>query len=377
MISPRKLSNLLASLHSAPLEEANWQAFFDGLCDETHAMHGLFLAAGLKQGTAQILAQGGRQFNAEMQRQYNEYFWRIDPYWNAYKQKPRVGVIAGEELVTPQDVERSEFYNDLAVPTGVQHAVVVPAIVTPHGVEAISLWRGTQQEPFEKSTLELLKLLLPHIQAALKTRRALALANVRASRSEAALDAAASACFILHSSGKVLHLNQSAEELIQRQVGLKLVQNRLVANETVQNRALQALVASAASAGGAAPAQPGGMLALHRAAGQRPLYVTVLPLRLPVATAPTHVLVLVTDPESTANYPEAMLKELFGLTPAEAEIANALLAGFSVDEIAELRRVTPGTLRIQLKTIFQKTNTRRQSELIRLLQSLPRPLSKF
>jgi DNA-binding CsgD family transcriptional regulator len=53
------------------------------------------------------------------------------------------------------------------------------------------------------------------------------------------------------------------------------------------------------------------------------------------------------------------------------EIANALLSGRTVDQIAEQRGVTSGTLRVQLKTIFQKTDTRRQSDLLKLLLSLP------
>lgn len=372
MISAKKLSGLLASLHSAPLEEANWQVFFDGLCEEALAVHGFFLATGLKQGTAQILAQGGKQFIPEAQQRYNEYFWRIDPYWESFRRKPRTGPILGEELVPWNEASRTEFYNDLAAPCGLGHSLTLPAAVTPSGAEAISLWRSSQQKPFTQSSLELLELLLPHVQAALKTRRTLALLNVRSSRAEAALDSAAGPCFILNAAGKVVHHNRAADLLLEVQDGLSIRQERLITQDaTTQNR-LQALIASAASASGALLSQPGGSMALPRPSGKRPFYAAVLPFRLPIMTAPTHVLVVVADPEASCSFPDIILKSLFGLTPAETEIANALLAGLSVDEIAELRSVTPGTLRVQLKAIFQKTNTRRQSELVRLIQSLPR-----
>lgn len=58
---------------------------------------------------------------------------------------------------------------------------------------------------------------------------------------------------------------------------------------------------------------------------------------------------------------------LFGLTPAEARLATALCDGASLNEYAGLHGVSVGTVRIQLKSIFSKTNTSRQSELIRLL----------
>lgn len=372
MISAKKLSGLLASLHSAPLEEANWQVFFDGVCEETLAVHGFFLAAGLKQGTAQILAQGGKQFIPEAQQRYNEYFWRIDPYWESFRRKPRNGPILGEELVPWGEASRTEFYNDLAAPCGLGHSLTLPAVVTPSGVEALSIWRSAQQKPFDRLSTELFELLLPHIQTALKTRRALALANVRSLRAEMALDSAADACFILNGGGKVVHFNRAAEILIQLQDGLSIKKDKLSTADTATQNALQTLIASAASASGALLSQPGGTMALLRPSGKQPFYAAVSPLRLPIMTAPAHVLVVVTDPEVSASFPDVILKTLFGLTSAETQIANALLTGLSVEEIAELRSVTPGTLRVQLKAIFQKTNTRRQSELVRLLRSLPR-----
>lgn len=371
MLSTQKLSHLLASLHSAPLEEDHWQVFFDGLCEETLAVHGLFLAAGLKKGSVQILAQGGKQFNPEMQRLYNAHYWRVDPYWNAFLRNPRIGVIEGEELVSRQDAEKSEFYNELAVPTGVSHAMVLPASVSPQGVEAISIWRHANQKPFEKSSKELMQLLFPHIKTALKTRSALALSSVRAERAETALNASTQACFILNPAGKIVHANARAEALLRLHDGVDSLKHSLVFANTADQNRFRACFTAAVDAAGAIASEPGGGLTISRPSGKRPFYCSVLPLRLPNQSAPGHVLVLIADPESSASLSKNFLKTLFGLTSAETEIASALLAGFSLEEIAERRRVTRGTLRIQIKTIFQKTNTRRQSELVRLLQLLP------
>jgi DNA-binding CsgD family transcriptional regulator len=70
------------------------------------------------------------------------------------------------------------------------------------------------------------------------------------------------------------------------------------------------------------------------------------------------------------------LAALYGLTTAETQIANALLLGRSIAQIAGERGVTAGTLRGQIKSIFRKTNTHRQSELIRLLLSVPDSVSQ-
>jgi len=54
------------------------------------------------------------------------------------------------------------------------------------------------------------------------------------------------------------------------------------------------------------------------------------------------------------------------LTPAEARLAAALATGATLEQIAAAHRVTEATLRSQLRSIFSKTGTSRQAELVRL-----------
>ncbi len=65
------------------------------------------------------------------------------------------------------------------------------------------------------------------------------------------------------------------------------------------------------------------------------------------------------------------LTELFALTPTEARVANELAKGESVREIARRHSVTPNTIRMQLKSIYGKTGTRRQTELVSVLANPP------
>ena len=61
---------------------------------------------------------------------------------------------------------------------------------------------------------------------------------------------------------------------------------------------------------------------------------------------------------------------LFGLTRREARVASALATGLQLQEIAALHGVGMGTVRSQLKSIFVKTGTNRQPELVALLARL-------
>ena len=61
---------------------------------------------------------------------------------------------------------------------------------------------------------------------------------------------------------------------------------------------------------------------------------------------------------------------LYGLTPAETRLAEALLAHGSLDGAMKKLNVTRNTVRSQMTAIFRKTSTFRQAELVRLLTRL-------
>ncbi len=57
----------------------------------------------------------------------------------------------------------------------------------------------------------------------------------------------------------------------------------------------------------------------------------------------------------------------FNLTSTEASLARMLLSGMSVSEISRIREVAESTVRTQLRSLFGKTGTKRQPELVALL----------
>jgi len=58
---------------------------------------------------------------------------------------------------------------------------------------------------------------------------------------------------------------------------------------------------------------------------------------------------------------------IFGLSPAEARLASFLANGASLEEAALQFGISRETVRNQLKAVFAKTDTHRQSELVALL----------
>lgn len=63
---------------------------------------------------------------------------------------------------------------------------------------------------------------------------------------------------------------------------------------------------------------------------------------------------------------------LYRLTPGEAALVKALANGTTIEAFAETRQVSLATVKTQLQSVFAKTNTRRQSDLMRLVYSIAR-----
>jgi DNA-binding CsgD family transcriptional regulator len=77
--------------------------------------------------------------------------------------------------------------------------------------------------------------------------------------------------------------------------------------------------------------------------------------------------VYVIDPGATRPLNEDNLRELYGLTRAEAAIAALLTQGCTAEEAAKRTGVTMNTIRTHLKRTLEKTGCRRQAELVALV----------
>jgi DNA-binding CsgD family transcriptional regulator len=116
-----------------------------------------------------------------------------------------------------------------------------------------------------------------------------------------------------------------------------------------------------------------GQSVLITRASQTPLHVVVAPLtdgHLSGAGKATAI-VFISDPDRIHDGLTGMLHGLYGFTPAECRLAELLAKGQTLAEAAELNCVARETVRSQLRSMFNKTGVRRQSELIRIFTNLP------
>jgi DNA-binding CsgD family transcriptional regulator len=77
--------------------------------------------------------------------------------------------------------------------------------------------------------------------------------------------------------------------------------------------------------------------------------------------------VLIIDPEDEHEPPPALLRRLYRLTEAEAEVALRVIRGAGLKQISEELSISYTTVRTHLQHVFDKTDTHRQADLVRLL----------
>lgn len=90
----------------------------------------------------------------------------------------------------------------------------------------------------------------------------------------------------------------------------------------------------------------------------------------PVFSRPHFLIALRHLSGGTCERSVALMGPAFGLTAAEIRLCEALGQNHALKDAATFLGLTIGTTRDRLKTIFQKTGTRRQSELIALIKRL-------
>ncbi|HJS87728.1 MAG TPA: helix-turn-helix transcriptional regulator [Acetobacteraceae bacterium] len=193
-----------------------------------------------------------------------------------------------------------------------------------------------------------------------------------------ALDRMSRGALIVDAEARLAHANRAAQVMLSRADGLGIEWDggarRLRAANQEQTLTLRRLIWQAAMPRHDATFNGGGVLRLASETGAL-LLASVSPLRAGLAWNATRhpaALVLLSAPDQdTAPAPEH-LRALFGLTPAEAAVAGRIMRGDGIKAAARALGIAPNTVRTHLSRIFEKTETHRQAELVRLLQQVAR-----
>lgn len=109
---------------------------------------------------------------------------------------------------------------------------------------------------------------------------------------------------------------------------------------------------------------------------QRPVSIALarLPRHNPngaPSKANPRIVLILSDPDFHYSPNPALANHLYGLTPAESQISILMMEMVDTGAIAQKLGITRNTLRDHLKSIFLKTQTRNQGELLQTLLRSP------
>jgi DNA-binding CsgD family transcriptional regulator/PAS domain-containing protein len=364
------LSLAIAAIYDAAVTTDRWPVALERLRE----LFGLAFVASIVRGAAVTEAKGvavGVDHDDYQQflRTYfrGSIFFKRDKSWH-------VGQITLSSNLVPDAVfHRTQMYREYWRPREMHEGLRLAVSRDESGLQhTVNLVRSPSRSEFTEADLTLAQLLMPHLQAADRLTQRVGGADMLASAAFSALDTLHHAVFFLDRYGRTLHCNAAGEALLQR--GDRLVSRRglLHAATAAETNRLVAMLARAAGTGGPPVA---GTLRLTRGIRGGGLALLAMPFRQEpswsLAQAPA-VLLCVTDLDAITAPAGWQIAELFGLTGAERVLACDLMAGLELRDIAERRGRSINTVRTHLARLTGKTYVTRQSELMRLLFTLPR-----
>jgi DNA-binding CsgD family transcriptional regulator/PAS domain-containing protein len=278
--------------------------------------------------------------------------------------RPRV--LTDEEKLPKSELVRSEYYNEFMQPNEI-HSLLIARLVVENDITVVlNVARSRKRDGFGQAEIETASRLHPHLSRACNLgRRLTGLRGVDNGLKEYA-DRSTDGIFLVDRTARVAYMNGAGEALLKGARGLVRRHGVLRAASEHATRKLHALISRAAAANGD---RSGGAASLERETG-RALSVTAMPVspaRVPTFCQTSTVLLSVHDPDEKLAASDERLRLLFNFSRAEARLAVQLLEGRSLKEGAENLGVSINTVRSQLASLFAKTDTARQAELLRLL----------
>jgi DNA-binding CsgD family transcriptional regulator len=229
--------------------------------------------------------------------------------------------------------------------------------------------------PPGEAELDAIRLLLPHLSRILELNRAFSALRDEHEMLLGALDRFAIAIGALDLRGRLVIANSVLRDLVQDRDAVALdPRGCLVAATGAGAGALQAAIdrciPTLLSGTGAAEAK----FALPRRSTGLDLLADLSPIRDPAGTQIVGSLLLIIDPEQRHAIRADHLEQIYRLTDAERIVCDLVLDGHSNTDIADIRSVSVETVKSQVRSLFQKTQTANRFALARLAVTVNPPV---
>jgi DNA-binding CsgD family transcriptional regulator len=292
----------------------------------------------------------------------------------------RVGEVrSSSDMLPHEEFLTTRFYNEWAKPAGYgditvgiieKSATVITMVATSH---------QDHLSPAGPAARQRMELLVPHVRRAVAIGNVIEMHKIDAEVLGDAVDALNAGVFLIRPDSRVIRANACGKEMLARGDMLRLDGETLtIPGDSAACHALRKAVVEAAE--GSVIVNPRGLaIPLVTRNGDR--YVAhILPLtsgarRRVALSCRAGAAVFVHKAAVDGVLPLEAVARQFELSAAELRVLVALIeVGGSVPDIAPVLGISEPTVKTHLRRLFEKTDTKRQAELIKLVAGYSNPL---
>lgn len=360
-MSQDRFDPLVEGLYEAALHPETWDAALLGLARACDADNFHLMACPVGQAVPGFSLAWG--MDPAMEVSYKLHYAGIDPRRQAVQSRADGHWLACHQQFDTRAVGRNEFFQDYLIPNGIRY-LVGSRVVRCDGIDVLyGMHRAPGRAPFEGEPLALLQRLTGHFQRASRLWLRTAGLREQAARGAHMLDSVEHGVLALDRLGQIRHANRIAEALLRE--GPEL---RVRAGKLSTMHAAGAVAFADMRMACLADRQPRSWRV-----GRLNLTLVALASRGAFADAldGARLLLLIGSDTRMRRPTMSQLMQAYGLTAAEARVAQAVAAGVTPSEQAAAQALSLNTVKTHLKAVFAKTGCRRQSDLVRLLAALP------
>jgi DNA-binding CsgD family transcriptional regulator len=369
------VSALIGDIYDAALDPALWPSAFDQVCKYTGSSQVSLFSQDSVRNIADLHFSSG--LDPQFGQLYKEKYCKINPIF------PTVIFFGVEEThwvpdVLPRDEFcRTRFFREFVGPQGFMDGLFANVDKSTTGCAVVSLMRRMSDGLVDDELRRRFGLVVPHVRRAMLIGNVIDHHKVEAAALADALDGLASAMLLVDVNGRIIHANASGHAMIAEGNVLRAPNGGL---RTVDQTADQTLldIFKAANAGDTAIGVKGIAVPLTSRSNER--YIAhALPLtagkRRCAGTEYRAVVALfVRKAALDLPSPFEMIAGQFRLTPAELRVLFAVIEVGGAPEVAEVLGITHATVKSHLHHIFEKTETSRQVDLVKLVAGFTNPL---
>jgi DNA-binding CsgD family transcriptional regulator len=270
------------------------------------------------------------------------------------------------------------FYSEFLSHLGLHHFLGAVLDNTPEKISVISVQRTGKQGHVGNRQIALIGRLVPHFQRAQAMATRLKALGDSRDRLEHSLDWLTDGAALLRADGNIIYANDTLCALAQRGDGFRFVERSIEFATPDARRRFDVALGTVERLGDpSCDWRPTDFL-VPRTDGMPAYIASVRPLvhrkALKTRHAATEIVLFVRDPLSRSAVASQILREMFSLTNAEAQLAQALCTGMTTGAYAIERQLSLNTVYSHLKRIREKTGCKSLPDLIRKFGEMNVPL---